>query len=323
MRGLSTKLVAGVMAFFAISAGASVVLPGDGPYYRFRKGETQYIYDNDGREVVDQLAAYHEAFRRMYDQSYGWKLDERQDLVLAGFKQQVANAYATFVPNIKSVWYPSGAGFLEDSATSSWLLTLDAHETAHLYQLNAKGKFPASLKPVFGNAPVAFLFVWPIFIHPNALTPTFLVEGNAVLQESRINQGGRLYSGEMRALVLSQIKDKQIDPTRLINDEFRFPFGQTQYLQGGYFQAHLAAKHGIEKTNQFFVAQGEHYINPFILNKTFRDHFGAGYPQEIREYVRGLEGLAEKQKFTIGTPLISTLLVSSMNHDANRSRWRR
>lgn len=307
-----------LLTAFAAASSASVVLPGDGPYYRLKRESTQYIYDQDGREIANQLEAYHEVFRRMYDQSFGWKLDERQDLILTSHRQQVTNAYATIIPNIKSVWYPSGGGFLEDSASSSWALTLDAHETAHLYQLNAKGEFPATLSKIFGNTASVFFFVLPIWVHPNIFTPSFLVEGNAVLNESRVNMGGRLHSGEMRALVLAQIKAGEIDPTRLINDQFRYPYGQVQYLQGGYFQAHLAAKYGIEKTNQFFKAQGNRWLWPFVLNKTFRDHFGASYPQEIREYTRGLEGLAKKQKATIDIPLLTYTFIGTLNHDADR-----
>lgn len=302
----------------AAPAWASVVLPADGPYYRWHKGDTLYIFDGESREVAPQLAAYHQVFRRMYDKSYGWKLDQRQDLILTSHRQQVANAYASTVPNIKSVWFPAGAGALENSADSSWLMTLDSHETAHLYQLNAKGEFPARLSKLVGNAPFAFLLVWPVFIQPNYFTPRFLLEGNAVLQESRIHQGGRLFSGEVRAEVLAQIRAGQISPSRLINDEFRFPFGRLAYHQGGYFQAHLAAKHGVEKTNQFFKAQGDRYLWPLILNKTFREHFGASYPQEIREYVRGLEGLAAEQKFATADPLLTATFMGSLNHDVDR-----
>jgi hypothetical protein len=308
----------GVSLILSISTSASVVVPGDVPYYRLIKGDVQYVYDQDTRNAVAQLTAYQEHFRRMYDKSYGWRLSERQDLILTSSRQQVANAYATTIPNIKSVWYPSGADFMDGTATSSWMLTLAAHETAHLYQLDAKGNFPNFLHHIFGNTPYVFFGVLPFWISPNFMTPTFLLEGNAVLNESRVNQGGRLYSGEARALVLSQIQAGQIDPNRLINDQFRFPFDQNPYLQGAYFQAHLAAKHGIEKTNQFFVAQGDHWLWPWILNKTFRNHFGASYPQEIREYTRGLEALAKKQKFTPGTPLVSGIFVGGLNHDANR-----
>lgn len=304
------------LAAVSIPSMASVVAPGDGPYFSLRKDQTLYIYDKSSRDLIPQLAAYNEAVRAMYDLGYGWKLDEEMDLVLTSPKQQIANAYATVSPNIKTVWFPSGVALSEEFADSSWLLLLNIHEVAHLYQLNAKGGFNSKLKRVFGNAFVLVPFV-PLFIHPNFLTPSFIIEGNATFNESRLNLGGRLHSGEKRALVLAQIAAGDIDPTRLINDDFRFPFGEESYLQGAYFQAHLAAKYGVEKTNQFFVEQGKHYFWPLILNKTFRDHFGSSYPQEIREYVRNLEGLAKKQQRTSGDFLKRTTFVGSLNHDAN------
>src|SRR4051812_32233808 len=219
MRCLITKHLVGVIALFSFAASASIVVPSDVPYFRFKKGDVQYIYDNDTRDAVAQLTAYQETFRRMYDKSFNWHLSERQDLILTSSRQQIANAYATTTPNIKSVWFPSGADFLDSTATSSWMLTLASHETAHLYQLNSKSEFPAAISTVVGNSPFVFLFALPVWLSPNFLTPTFLLEGNAVLQESRINQGGRLHSGEARALVLAQIQAGQIDPNRLINDQ--------------------------------------------------------------------------------------------------------
>lgn len=293
-------------------------MPGDGPYYRLLKHDTLYIFDKTSAEFIEQLAAYHASVRALYDQSFGWKLDERMDLILTSPRQQIANAYATVIPNIKTVWFPSGAAVSESFAESSWLLLLDAHEVAHLYQLNAKGRVNAGLKSVIGNSIFFYPFVWRIFIHPNILTPTFIVEGNATFNESRLNMGGRLHSGEKRALVLAQIQAGDIDPTRLINDDFRFPFGEESYMQGAYFQAHLATKHGLEKTNGFFAAQGERYLWPLILNKTFREHFGTSYPQEIREYVRNMEGLAKNQRKAEGPSLIDTTFVGPMNHDQER-----
>jgi hypothetical protein len=222
------------------------------------------------------------------------------------------------MPNIKSVWFPSGASFLDSTATSSWLMTLDSHETAHLYQLNAKGPVNGYLKTFFGNAVAVFFFGVPVIIHPNFFTPVFLLEGNAVLQESRIHRGGRLHSGEARAMVLSQVQAGMVDSTYLINDVFTYPFGERRYLHGGYFEAHLAAKYGIDRTNSFFKSQGDHWLWPLLLNSTFHDHFNSSYPQEIREYVRGLEGLAAKQKSTLAPPLLKSVFVSPLNHDSDR-----
>lgn len=306
---------------FVLPVSASIVAPGDVPYYRLRQGQTVYIYDATSRDLLDQLTVYNQAIRAMYDQSFAWKLDEEMDLVLTSSHQQIANAYATVTPNIKTVWYPAGAALIDEMAVSSWATLLNAHEVSHLYQLNAKGSFNSALKSVFGNAFVLFFPlspIVPIFIHPNFLTPTFMIEGNATFNESRLNFGGRLYSGEKRALVLAQIAAGDITPSRLINDGFEFPFGEEPYMQGAYFQAHLAAKYGVEKTNQFFVEQGKHFIWPLILNKTFRDHFGSSYPQEIREYVHNMEGLAKKQQSTGESPIVRNLFVGQMNHDANR-----
>ncbi len=306
------------LIFFTSVASASLAMPGDGPYYRLRRERTLYVYDSSAHEAIEQVMAYMQAVRKGYDSSFAWKLDEEQDLILASGLQQVGNAYATFSPNLKSFWFPSGNGMLDEMAVSSWFLTLTTHETAHLYQLNAKGEFNAGLKRIVGNAVTIFPFIWPIFVHPNMVTPTFLVEGNAVFNESRANMGGRLHSGEARALVLAQIQAGDINPTRLINNEWRFPYGEQAYLQGAYFQAHLAAKYGVDQTNQFFVAQGNHYFWPLILNKTFRDHFGASYPQEIREYLRELEGLATKQKYTPGPALSEAQYIGPLNQDATR-----
>jgi hypothetical protein len=299
---------------------ASVVQPGDEPYQQLRRDETLYIYTPVAKDFVEDLAGYNRAFRQMYDQSFGWKLDEEEDLVLTSPRQQIANAYATVIPNVKTVWYPGGAGMLEQMAESSWLLTLVSHETSHLYQLNPKSGLNRPLASVFGN-PLVIVPFWPVFLQPNLLLPTSVLEGNAVLNESRVNLGGRLHSGEMRALALAQIGAGDIDAVRLINDEFKFPFGETAYLQGGYFQAYLAGKYGIEKTNGFFLDQSGHYLWPLILNKTFRDHFGSSFYQEVHEYVHSMQALAAKQVSASGVPLDQGLFTGGLNADAGRIWW--
>lgn len=300
---------------------ASLIEPGDVSYHGLRQGPTYYIFDPKSHDFIARLAAFNESFHRNYAKSFGWTLDEEQDLILISARQQIANAYATTQPNLKTVWYPSGAGLLEEIAESSWLLTLASHETAHLYQLDVKNPIGQSLHPYLGNAIVIFPFFWPVFLQTNLLLPTSMLEGNAVLNESRFGLGGRLHSGEARALVLAQISSHQINATRLINDEFKFPFGETAYLQGGYFQAHLAAKYGVDKTNAFFKAQTEHYLWPLILNRTFREHFGESYYQEVHEYVHELGRLASRQKVSDGKSLEQSRFTSPLNQDDTRVWW--
>lgn len=307
------------LVLFGVScavASAQVVLSNDLPYKQFRHNGVLYIYNEEIRSIIPEIDAWTSLFRENYEKSYQWRLDEDLDLVLASPRQQIANAYATVMPNLKSVWFPSGAGMVEEMAEASWATTLASHEIAHLYQLNTKAPVSSAFKTVVGNAVMAYPFVWPVFIHPNIFTPGSLLEGNAVLAESRINVGGRLHSGEKRALAFNQIAAGRMDSSRLINDQLRFPFGEANYILGGYFQAYLAEKYGVDKTHAFFSAQAQHYLVPLILNKTFRKHFGASYPQVMREFLRKLKPAAEKQKFTDAKPLVNTLYVGDLNQDA-------
>ena len=302
-------------------AHANLVLPDDGPYYRLRDQGTLYVFSDDVRADLPELSAFTDALRPLYRSSFGWTLDEEEDVILASANNQYANAFATVSPNLKTFWWPSGAGEADALAVPSWGRLIASHETAHLYQLNAKGTFNQRLKRVFGNANVVTLLPVPFFIHPNLITPTSLLEGNAVLNESRLNLGGRLHSGEVRATVLRLIAAGQVDPSRLINDQFKFPYGEAAYDLGAYFMAHLNSKYGLERTNGFFRAQGDHWLNPLILNRTFRAHFGSSFYQEAREFPRELEPLAHAQRTTTGSPLSEGLQVSPLNHDERRVWW--
>ena len=298
---------------------ASLVVPNDGPYYRLRRDQVLYVYDGPSSDIIGQIEAFMRTpgARQLRGEALNWHLDEEQDLLLTSSHHRSPTPTPRSRP-ISRVCGTRGSGLLESIAESSWFLTLATHETSHLYQLNSTAPLPAALKKVFGNTAELIPFVWPISLHPNLYTPTFLLEGNAVLNESRANMGGRLYSGEVRALVLAQIEAGEIDPVRLINDEYRFPYGLNAYYQGGYFAAHLATKYGVDKANQFFLAQGEHYLNPLILNKTFRAHFGASYAQEIHEYVREWQGLAKTQRVLTGPTLVESAFVGPLNHDGGK-----
>lgn len=299
---------------------ASVTLPEDVSYRSVQVDRTRYTFEDRAQNFLHELIAYDRALRLIYEKSFGWRLDETQELILLSPRQQIANGYATVWPHIKTVWYPSGSLMLEEMALSSWLLTLATHETAHLYQLNAKGDFNRRLHFFVGNAPLTLLFGIPLFVHPNVFAPDFLTEGNSVLNESLFNRGGRLHSGEARALVFAQVRAGQINPSRLINNELEFPFGDENYLQGGYFFAHLARKYGVDRANQLFTTTGNHYINPLRLNAAFREHFGSSYPLEIREFVRDLERQAQPQKTTDAPVLARGVLAGPMNHD-DKSVW--
>ncbi|MBF0298716.1 MAG: hypothetical protein HQK51_08350 [Oligoflexia bacterium] len=264
-------------------------------------GETdfQYIIPLEQKELLlNKIYPLSKYFETYYRKSFGFSLDERSTIVITSKNNQIANAFATVIPQHLNVYYSGGVSLLEEMSEVSWVKGLILHEGAHLYQLSAKQGLAQFTKSVFGNY---FFFLYPIipipvFVYPNAILPTFLIEGNAILNESIHENGGRLYSGKTRAMLYALLKDDKIDVIKLINNHLEFPFTEEKYLIGAYFNLFLAQKFGVEKVNKFFLTQGKHYFIPLILNKTFDEHFGQSFYSLVDEFINKYTEAAKGQK---------------------------
>lgn len=298
-------------------AQAYIVRSSD-PYYIIKKDNISYIYSAENRSALPELQHYMKFFIDKYNQSYLWRLDSNLPITLTSPRTQVANGFATVIPFLQTVHYTSGFELLDQFAEDSFLFALTSHETAHLYQLNVKSQMSSYIHTVLGNTPYVMTPIGvPIFVHPNIFLPNFLLEGNAVLNESLYGRGGRLWSGEIRASVLSQLKKNQIDPNRLINFHIDFPYSE-KYYQGGYFAADLAKRHGVDGANRLFLANSDRDLWPFLLNKSFRQQYKKSYTRAIHDYVQEMKPLAEKQQWAKGTVLTRVWNRPKFNHDKNK-----
>lgn len=295
-------------------AQAQFLVPGDDPYFSENAEDIQYIYSESNAEALPELKFYMGYFIDKYTQSFGWTLDEKLRLVIASNRNQIANGFATPTPLLETVHFTAGADLMDEFASDSFMLALSSHETAHLYQLSAKSRMSSMVKSVLGN-PVYILVGIPFFVFPNAFLPRFVVEGNAVLNESTIRHGGRLWSGEIRAEVLAQVKAGKVSPTSLMNSRLEFPFGGDAYHQGGYFMGYLAERFGLERTNHFFLTHAQRDFFPWALNKSFRQHFGASYSRIIHDYLHWIKPWADAHQVAQGTLLAQTLINGKFNHD--------
>lgn len=316
---LKKFLLAFLFVGFFTSAQASVLLPAAEDYYILNIDNYSYILPEEFKVHLPELVGHNRYFTQLYQENFHWRLDERASLILTSNRHQIANGYATVMPNLKTVFYPGGSGSLDRFGTNSWIYTLLSHETAHLYQLNVKRPISSYAKAILGNTMLFFLpFGIPLFIHPNVFTPTYLTEGNAVFNESRFGLGGRLYSGEIRALAFNAIKADLIKSPRLINDHLNFPFGAEKYETGGYLNLFLAEKYGQERPNLFFAEQSEHFIYPLVLNDTYRYHFKASYNQVFKDFSESFKKSARHQRQSQAPILFSSLFHSPFNHDSEK-----
>jgi hypothetical protein len=294
------------------------LVPSDSSYEVIEKNRYHYIFTRDDLKYMNQAIEMNETLREIYQKTFAWTLEERASLVLASSRNQIANGFATVSPNTLTFFYPSGFPLIDSFASPYWYSVLLAHESAHLYQLDAKGPVSSLFRKFLGNPILVITPFVPVFIHPNQLAPGFLLEGNAVLNESAHDIGGRLHSGEVRALVYNQIKNNKVTIEHLLNDHLEFPYYTEKYLVGGYFFSFLAKKYGLDKANGFFLEQGQHFINPLVVNKTFRDHFGDSYSILLNEFLDSHRIEALEQKSATGDVVFTSLNLSAMNADESR-----
>ncbi len=262
-----------------------------------------------------EIVRYESAVLTQYEKMFGYRLDDTLYQGFASSKNQVANAFSTQIPLNMQIDFVGGSLLPDYFATTSWIKTLLLHESAHNFQLNAKRNPLSRISHmVFKNTPVTFLYFAPVFPVPNLLESSFMLEGNAVLNESLYDNGGRLYSGAFRALTLTQAKAGLLTPARLYNDHLFFPYGTHHYILGGYFQLFLAQKYGIEKTNHYFLAFSDQWL-PFFTNAVCRAHFGSSFETLVKEYNAWLQAEAKTFQETKGETIAFSKANVPLNSD--------
>ncbi len=276
------------LLLFVNILNADIVVFGD--QYEVEESENfSIIYTKEHTKEAKKAKETEKKILKIYENSYGFKLDDTLYISLASSNNQIANAFATQFPLNSQVNYIGGAYLVDYMSTTSWLKTLLFHESAHNFQQNAK-KNPLSkfTHKIVKNTPVVFLGFFPIFPIPNIFESSFMLEGNAVFNESRFNNGGRLYNGAHLAMAITQAKANLITPKRTYNSHLYFPYNTHHYIIGGFFQLFLAQKHGVSKVNEYFYNFSGQYI-PMQTSTIFEKTFGNDYEKELSEYASWLQ----------------------------------
>lgn len=268
-------------------------VPNDDEYFVHKDSFGTLIYTKEDIGSAKKALNRFVAIQNLYAKSYGYKPRSAPFLVLASSKNQIANAWATAIPYPEVAIYGAGASEIDYFGYHSWIDTIVAHESAHIYQLDNKGDFGQKLESVLGHnyMPIFPVVPVPIFTKPNIFAPDFLLEGNALYNESKLTNAGRLFGGRHKALLLALAKSGKLNANRLINNHRDFPYLEEKYIVGGFFQAFLES----EKLNgdKFFATNGEHFVNPLLLNSSFVDSYGAGFYDLLDRFLKQTQKEAE------------------------------
>ncbi|NPV14581.1 hypothetical protein HPY86_06585 [candidate division WOR-3 bacterium] len=184
----------------------------------------------------------------------------------------------------------------------NWLRTLILHEYAHIMQLEQRRGFLSGLSRIFGRV-----------VLPNALLPTWLIEGYAVYNETRFSNSGRLRSAEWQGMIYQAVQDnKLLGIDRCDGYELqRYPGGLAPYLYGGMFCKFIAQKQG-ENVWEEFNWKNSGQV-PFFENRLAKRMLGKNFKQLWREWQDSLISRTDSIKKKMGKD--SANLFTSLTSD--------
>ncbi|MEA1982575.1 MAG: hypothetical protein U9N39_03430, partial [Campylobacterota bacterium] len=278
----------------SLSSGNSVVAH-DKDYYKHtdEQNDVQIIYTEDNLPFAKQTATLESPLHEDYRDFYGWRLDETLYVGLISDYNQIANGFSTQWPNNRQINYIGGTSTVDYFTCTSWLNTLIFHETAHNYQVNVKGsRVSQGLHTLIGNGTFILPLI-PIAV-PNVMENSFMLEGNAVLNESWHGNGGRLYSGRLKAQTILQAEAGEIESGDVYNSKIAFPYGEIVYIQGGFYNLYMAQKYGMKELNSYFKYKSEDWWWPFLTNSSMYDAVGIDFEDSLESFADEYKALAKE-----------------------------
>ncbi|HMA24122.1 MAG TPA: hypothetical protein VKP00_09005, partial [Gemmatimonadaceae bacterium] len=197
------------------------------------------------------------------------------DVVISDDVDQ-SNGFATAFPTNRIVIFANPP--VSESAlryTNDWGQLVITHELTHIFHLDRTRGLWSAAQLVFGRAAALF---------PNSYAPSWLVEGLAVYEESKITGAGRIEGSEHRMIARAAAID-HIFPSlgALSLAQGRFPFGETAYSFGSLFVDYLAKTRGEERVRQF-VEKSSADIIPYLINVPARQGFGVSFSRAWRDF---------------------------------------
>ncbi len=300
-----------VLVLFSAIIFADVV-PFDKTYYTKKVRNTNLIYTEKNIPFAIQAAKVETLLQPLYEEVYGYIMDETLHVGLISQYNQIANGFSTQYPNNRQINYIGGALMIDYFSSTSWLSTLLYHETAHNYQINAKDNLiSSSLHSILGNG--AFFVPW--FSIPNIVESSFLLEGNAVLNESFHGNGGRLYSGRFKAATLTQAKAGYLTPERVYNDNYFFLYGSHFYTLGGFYQKYLAETYGLKNVNSYWKEHSQDWYWPFFTNNSMERAVGIDFETSFYNWSESMKKEAENLTECDGELIATSQFFTPLNAD--------
>lgn len=230
---------------------------------------------NKAVKVINSLEFYREKTEKLTGNS------RKGTIIVLEDAGAVSNGYTDIINDRIHLYQfaPSGG----DLAYSiDWLSSVGVHEYTHMLTNTNAGGLPKDLVSVFGN-----------IFYPNAILPSWAMEGIAVYSESNtLPFSGRLNAGYFGAYLGTRVGESRF-PSLLDASfsPFEYPLSMAPYIYGSGFFDYLSKKYGETKFSEFFSEYGKDI--PIIdIDLATKRIFGKTFPQLWKDWQDQEEGAA-------------------------------
>ena len=167
-----------------------------------------------------------------------------------------------------------------------WLRLVLTHELTHVVHLDeARGVLRLGRR-VLGRAP---------FLFPNASTPTWMVEGLAVYEETRGTAFGRGRNPDVRMVLrMAALEEDFLAEDQAVAGLDRWPGGEGSYFYGQAFLSDLSARLGPEVLPELARVHSGRVV-PFLDELTARKVTGATFHERWRDWRLAARDAAERE----------------------------
>jgi hypothetical protein len=192
-----------------------------------------------------------------------------------------SNGSATPFPTNRIVIYANPP--VSESAlryTNDWAQMVVSHELTHIFHLDRSRGVWLLGQHVFGRAAALF---------PNLYSPSWIIEGLAVYEESKIAGAGRIQGSEHRMIARSAAIDHAFPRLGALSlAQGRFPFGEQAYGYGSLFIDYVARTRGEAKVRDFVDKSAAELI-PYLYDVPAKQAFGVSFTRAWRDFRDSIE----------------------------------
>jgi len=263
------------------------------------------------RPIAKRVAEVAEHVHRTLSPELGWAPRERTQIVLTD-DTDFANGSATALPyNTVRLFVTAPDDLSPLNDYDDWLLELVTHEYTHILHTDHITGLPAIYNAIVGKT-----------YSPNQMQPRWILEGLAVVEESRFTSGGRIRSSIFDMYLRADVLEDNVAPIdQVSHSPRRWPQGNLWYLYGSHFLQYIAEIYGHEALRAVAADYSDEVI-PYGINRAIHRQTGRTYVELYDGWIAWMKKrYGAQMAAVIKRGLREGLRVTSSGQDAAHPRY--